>query len=237
MTDMIQQNIRGYESPEIVMHYSRLSDLVPPERTILGILREKLYDMKMLDLGVGGGRTTRFFAPLVKSYVGVDWSGRMVEACRKKYPHYSFRIDDARTLQFDEGEFDFVLFSYNGLDYIGHEDRLKALDEIHRVLRSGGYFVFSSHNLDYAPRLLRRRYFWSRRAWVERHDDYAILNDGSHGSKLLTYYARPTEVRRQLLDQGFDDVRAFALDGSELCHPRDARKDGWLYYLAERSKA
>jgi SAM-dependent methyltransferase len=40
-----------------------------------------------------------------------------------------------------------VLFSYNGIDSFGHEDRMSALREIHRILRHDGIFCFSSHNL------------------------------------------------------------------------------------------
>ena len=51
--------------------------------------------------------------------------------------------------EFEDNSFDFVLFSFNGIDSFGPQDRLKALKEIRRVLKNNGYFCFSSHNLNW----------------------------------------------------------------------------------------
>ena len=48
--------------------------------------------------------------------------------------------------EFKDEEFDYIIFSFNGLDSINHEDRLKGLREIYRVLKQDCLFVFSSHN-------------------------------------------------------------------------------------------
>ena len=49
---------------------------------------------------------------------------------------------------FDSASFDFVLFSYNGIDTMSHVNRLRVFDEVFRLLVSGGLFAFSSHNLE-----------------------------------------------------------------------------------------
>lgn len=103
--------------------------------------------MKMLDIGVGAGRTTHYFAHLTKEYVGIDYSENMIKVCREKFQNYpkkiSFEVCDARSLKFFEDSYlDFVLFSYNGLDYMNHEDRLRVLREIRRATKEGGTFVF-----------------------------------------------------------------------------------------------
>ncbi|ELP52058.1 methyltransferase type 11 domain protein [Microcystis aeruginosa TAIHU98] len=55
---------------------------------------------------------------------------------------------DARNLeQFADNYFDFILFSFNDIDYISHADRFLVLEEISRIGKAGGYFCFSSHNL------------------------------------------------------------------------------------------
>ena len=51
--------------------------------------------------------------------------------------------------KFSDNMFDFVLFSYNGIDSFGPEDRETALKEIKRVLRSDGYFSFSTYNINW----------------------------------------------------------------------------------------
>ncbi len=48
-----------------------------------------------------------------------------------------------------DNSFDFVLFSFNGMDSFSHKDRIAALGEIRRVLRNDGIFYFLSHNLDW----------------------------------------------------------------------------------------
>ena len=114
-----------------------------PELSILEELRTELPNFRMLDIGVGAGRTTKHFAGLVKEYVGVDYSITMIKACREKFPQYRLEVADARNLSlFDDAYFDFVLFSFNGIDAVEHQDRLAILREIRRVLRKGGYFCF-----------------------------------------------------------------------------------------------
>ena len=79
ITDTNQQT---YTDRSIVRYYARLTALQPAERTILTLLQKRLSKMKMLDLGVGAGRTTNYFAPLVAEYIGVDYSAEMIAACR-----------------------------------------------------------------------------------------------------------------------------------------------------------
>jgi ubiquinone/menaquinone biosynthesis C-methylase UbiE len=60
----------------------------------------------------------------------------LVQRVKKKYPNGDFRVGDARDLsQFEDESFDFVLFSYNGIDVISHPDRLRTSREIYRVLK------------------------------------------------------------------------------------------------------
>ena len=146
-----------YAREDVAREYASADNLIGPEHAILEQLRPRLADSRMLDVGVGGGRTTPHFAPLVREYVGIDFSPAMIEACRQRFPHgpggsISFQIADAQALTgFPDESFDFVLFSLNGLDVVGeHEDRLRALREIHRVCRTGGVFCFCSSNFAWA---------------------------------------------------------------------------------------
>ncbi len=148
-----------YNSIEISADYGRRDYIEAPEQAILEKLSGWLPAARMLDMGVGGGRTTKYFAPLAKQYVGADYASSMIDICRVKYPkEYAFVECDVRDMAcFQPESFDFVLFSYNGLDSFSHQDRLCALREIGRVLSPGGYFAFSSHNLNWSrlPDLFR----------------------------------------------------------------------------------
>ena len=39
----------------------------------------------MLDIGVGGGRTTYYFKDLVKKYKGIDIAPKFIESCKNKF--------------------------------------------------------------------------------------------------------------------------------------------------------
>jgi ubiquinone/menaquinone biosynthesis C-methylase UbiE len=253
-------NQQTYEDPEIVNYYFGHTELQPPEQSIVNLLRERLPHMKMLDIGVGAGRTTLHFGRLVREYVGIDYSENMVQACKERFSddvsNISFHVGDVRSLDmFGDSEFDFILFSFNGLDSITHDDRLRALKEIYRVGKSGSIFCFSTHNLYYARHLfgIWRQLTWKPRTMLKRmnnwyavtfvHNDprhvlnmrklpYAVFDDGAHGYRLQHYYITPSAQVEQL-SGNFENVRIFKSDGSEVgCETRlESVQDWWLYFL------
>jgi len=252
-------NADTWLDPGMVESYAHHTGLQPPEARIFEELRPCLAGGAMLDVGVGAGRTTRHFAPAVAEYLGVDLSPSMVEHCRRQFgsQHCRFQVADVRELSaLGRHRFDFVLFSYNGLDYLAHEDRLHALDQIHAVCRPGAWFCFSTHNLHALGHLMRLRAQCSRnpvalwrnlRNWLRwrwRHAqhvkqlaaqprDWAIVNDGAHECRLETYYVRPAAQLAQL-EPLFGGARVFSLQGQELAGAELAgTEDDWLYYLCQ----
>lgn len=116
------------------------------ERTVTALLRDG-RPRRLLDVGIGAGRTAALLAPHVDEYVGVDYTAEMVDAARRAHPTLDLRVADARDLDLaDDASFDAVVFSFNGLDALSHADRQIALDEFRRVLRPGGWLVFSTLN-------------------------------------------------------------------------------------------
>jgi ubiquinone/menaquinone biosynthesis C-methylase UbiE len=143
---MTDHDLSTYENPNTVMAYAVSEQLAAPEPHVFG--KYVRSGASILDLGVGGGRTTRHLAFDAGRYVGVDYAAPMVEICRRKYPALEFHCLDARDLTlFPDRSFDVVLFSFNGLDTLPKEsDRLVCLKEMRRVARETGYVIFSSHN-------------------------------------------------------------------------------------------
>jgi ubiquinone/menaquinone biosynthesis C-methylase UbiE len=88
----------------------------------------------MLDIGVGGGRTTHFFSQITKEYIWVDYCENMVKVCREKFNRYSnvsFAVADARDLSvYKDDTSDFILFSFGVFDVVEHKDRTRVLGEI-----------------------------------------------------------------------------------------------------------
>jgi len=253
---MVKLNRKIYESTEVVNEYADQEQLQKPELAILSTLKDELKHMKMLDIGVGGGRTTINFKGLVSEYIGIDYSKGMIDACLKRFPkekNVSFKLANVVALDnFKENYFDFVLFSFNGIDCISHDDRIKGLKEIKRVLRDEGVFVFSTHNLYnikklYSIKVYKNPLFFIRRMrffcrlflsnkfpWKLKNMDWAIVNDGVYGFRARHYYIKPCFQVKQLEELGFKNIKLYSLEGKELdISQLDMTADPWIYYLCK----
>jgi SAM-dependent methyltransferase len=141
-----EKNRQLYEGEESVTYWSEQTGLMPVEGLVFG--RHLRKDMDILDLGVGGGRTTPYLSELANKYVGLDYAEGMVEACRRRFPELTFHHADAADLSpFGDTSFDAVVFSFGGIDYLTPPaKRERCLAECRRVLRPGGVLIISRHN-------------------------------------------------------------------------------------------
>jgi ubiquinone/menaquinone biosynthesis C-methylase UbiE len=234
--------------------------LKPAERRAMALLADRLSSIEMLDLGVGTGRTGYTFAPLVSRYVGVDYSPRMLERARRLLGDGGVELvlGDARDLSGVEGSFDFVLFSFNGIDAVGHEDRLKILAEVRRILRPSGHFLFSSHStgaLPLDPRPERspslrgsRLYALYSQATTIRYGrrirkinrkldlrlaaerGWIIVSGRGQNFQVDDYYVDPEYQVQQLRNAGFEVDAIFDVAGRDVTLPHGGR-DPWLDYF------
>jgi SAM-dependent methyltransferase len=243
--DANEHNRQAFSTPETVGDYARQTGLSAAERHL--VERFVPAGSAVLDLGVGTGRTTPELSRSAARYVGVDVSEAMVARARELHPDADLRVGDAADLgEFGDGEFDAVVFSWNGLDYLHPASRRHAcLDEVSRVLRAGGHFVFSVHD----PRCLLRpparpltprsaaiaAYQTARRvaaraltsaAW--RGDGYVV--DAVRGG-LVTHMAVPAKVVADTEPHGFRHAVTVGAD-----HPAKSGRwsTGWWYYAFER---
>jgi len=156
-------NLPVYNKSEVAAYYASLDYLSPCEQALFEEFLKP--GDAVLDLGVGGGRTTPYLSRLASRYVGVDYAPNMVAACREKFPQLEFLVADATNLALlADGNFDFVVMAFNGIDaLVPSEARQRSLAEIHRVLKGGGFFVFSSHN----PRAVFLRPAWNPKKIAE----------------------------------------------------------------------
>ena len=147
-------------------------------------------DGDVLDIGVGGGRTTDLLADDARSYVGIDISPEMLDMARSRFPDRDLREGNAVDLRgLPDASYDLVMFSFNGLDALDHGDRGAALAAMARVTRPEGRVLFSSLNLDgvsfderpwrVAGGLLSRR--------VRYHVAYAARHPGSMVRSMRNY--------------------------------------------------
>jgi len=162
MDNFYARNKKGWENRTLARLYARQDALHAPEKAILDSLQDSFKGRRLLDVGVGGGRTVPHLLKISADYIGIDYSSAMIEACRVRFPNVTFEVADMRRpLAFPNGRFDLVFFSFNGLDNLVQGDRLNALREFRRVLSPGGVFVFSSHNMGYV-RHIRKPWSFDR---------------------------------------------------------------------------
>lgn len=248
-------NRRTYEDASVVESYRSASQLTAAEVKVLASLPHDLGSSRLLDIGVGAGRTTGELASTVAHYVGIDYSHGLVAAARRRHPGVDLSWGDARDLaRFPPASFDVVHFSFNGIDYVDHADRLRVHHEVHRVLAPGGAWTFSTHNRAYVRRgmlpwqgrirpgrvmlrksveaLAARGNRRRLRAQEVETVDYALVNDDAHHYSLLTYYISADSQLRQLADAGFVDGAVFDQRGDPTDGP--STESIWLHYSCRR---
>jgi len=204
------------------------------ERLIINEIADEMRSQPILDIGVGAGRSTWMLRLLSADYIAIDWSPEMVEVCRFEHPGLDVREADARDLSgFDANRFKLVFFSFNGIDVLGHEDRLRVLNEIHRILKPDGLLLYSTSNKNgglyrnrpwdilerigwyYVARFLLRfpssltrcwrtyRNWWQNRRYAEDHGAWAICTSRAYEFGLVLHWTRLSTEREALNSAGF----------------------------------
>ncbi|MFA6254662.1 MAG: methyltransferase domain-containing protein [Patescibacteria group bacterium] len=183
----------------------------------------------VLDIGCGTGRTT---IPLhLKGYqvLGVDITPMMIESAKKiitaKKLDIHYQIGDATKLEFENNFFDNAIFANNGWTQIpGSTKRQKALDEIYRVLKPGGYFIFTAHQRYYSPYHI---FFWLKQ-WLKLYllkplgfkvkelefgDRFFQRNVNGKKTNQWQYIHIPnvSEVKKQIQNSGFKLVETVVM--------------------------
>jgi len=244
-----------YNTDIVVKEYRDHDYLIKPEQIILKYISKTKSNKRMLDIGVGAGRTTKYFAPLFEEYYGIDYAESMIRECRTKYSNfkYYFHEADARSLKrFNDNFFDFVLFSFNGIDCVSVNDRQKVLKEIFRVLKKDGLFAFSIHNINHIPTLFsfqlpknpfkwkkefkRRKEVHNLNPSAEKYymNDFIEIIDGDIDFKATYIYSKPEAQVAQLKNIGFKVDNILSMKGLKI-RPDNSDwqyiKDAWLYFL------
>ena len=216
-----------------VAHYSRRNDLSDAEQAALNSVAHAAHGKRILDIGVGGGRTVPALTALSPDYLGIDNSAAMVKACQQRFAGHQFAELDARAMSaLPDASVHLAVFSCNGIGMVSHADRLLILREVFRVLEPGGVLLFSTHNQnspdhsagfrwpEFEPsanpaRLLVRLTRFARQAstrWVRRRrlralevrtPQYSVINDVCHDYGVMLYYISLAEQRRQLESLGY----------------------------------
>jgi SAM-dependent methyltransferase len=202
-----------YNQNDVVDHYSQATSDVG-----LWLSEEKIFQRifrtedRILELGCGAGRIaiglyelgyTRIFA--------TDYARKMVARARAAAQILDYQIDfgvqDATSLDFADETFDGAIFGFNGLMQIpGREARKTAMREIHRILRPGSWFVFTSHDRNASE----HPQFWKAetKRWRAGTQDPDLLDfgdriGGTPWGDLYIHVPEPNLIRADLKEAGF----------------------------------
>jgi SAM-dependent methyltransferase len=235
--------------------------LTPPELAALASVAHSCRGKRILDLGVGAGRTVPALRALSEHYVGVDYVPEMVARCRDRFPNVRFEVADARSLTaFADRSFDLIVFACNGISMVAHEGRLAILKEVRRLLTPTGHFIFSTYNrnnkgherfftlpdfsMSFHPLHLGVRavrfgahtaYGFYNRVRFARHeirtDEYSIINDRCHHYRTMLYYIHPLHQLEQLRSVGFGKMPTLFDQHGERA-PETSTDDSLTYVVA-----
>ena len=252
-------NQQAYSAKDVVEKYAHSGQLYKAEVDIFDRYKTKIGSGRVLDIGIGGGRTTAYLAPISQEYVGVDFSQPFVDHCKAKFAskkNVTIQYGDARDLnQLKSGDFDFILFSFNGIDYVDMDGRKKVLAEFSRLLKPGGVLCFSFHNTGnidklYSFQLPRNplKYLWEWRRTQKlkeingdketfRNKDWFIIKDGGENFTADTFYIQPLYQQKCLEEIGFKSFEFYhAETGEVLSGPKlDSSEAPWIYLTAVKS--
>lgn len=259
-TDIETLNRHYYSSEATAKWWAMKKFVLPEEQSLLSDYGDEIKGKNILDVGIGGGRTTRFLLSIGVNYTGIDYSSEMVAEAQSLFPGVRFEQFDARDLSaFGDAQFDFVLFSFNGLDSLPHEGRMLVLGEFHRVLKAGGLLAFTSHNRQRAVvkpwtfdqlqlskhpfRMLKNiyQYYQSIYNWVnakkclKENTEYALRLDSGTLFMAPLYYIYKSDQVLQLEQNGFQVETIYDGAGKQTSADVVDSISSWVMYVCRNS--
>lgn len=125
-------------------------------------LEKLLPDLKgkLLDIGCADGTTIDYISqkfPFL-NITGIDYYKKAIDFAKKTKPHIKFIHADVHSLPFKKNDFD-IITSVEVLEHL--ENPQKALEEIYRVLRPGGFMILGQDTNS----LLFRSVWWLWSKW------------------------------------------------------------------------
>lgn len=179
---------------------------------------------KTIEAGTGGGRILIEMQKLgFTSLSGFDCVPEMIEVAQQRGGNNSlfFEVQDATNLHYEDSSFDQAIYLQQIICFIQDDlGRLNAFKEAHRILKKGGYILFSFlcydcrvKNIGYIPYLwylsLLRKAIGSNRtmqsiSWLKHNDKpnwTALVDKGPY-----TYWYKIEEICEICEEVGFEVV-------------------------------
>ncbi|GMX59001.1 MAG: hypothetical protein MCSN_6560 [Candidatus Microsyncoccus archaeolyticus] len=129
----------------IALKYSQVRE---KEWKEMDFLFDKILEKeRVLDLGCGNGRFYPAFEKRKANYYGIDFSSKLIELAKEKYPLGNFSVGDAFDIKFEDEFFDKV-YSIAVLHHMPSKElRINFLKELVRVLKKQGLLILTVWDL------------------------------------------------------------------------------------------
>jgi SAM-dependent methyltransferase len=146
----------------------------------------------ILDFGCGCGRVVRRWAGLPGEIRGSDFDGVAIDWCRENLAFASFTQNGLEPpLPFASKDVDLV-YAFSVLTHLPVAVQHAWMQELTRILRTGGYLLVSTHGEAYLERLGA-----GEREAFER-GEVVVRYEGVAGTNLCTAFHPPAYVRDEL---------------------------------------
>lgn len=178
----------------------------------------------ILDLGCGTGRTTfSLYQMGYQNIKGIDITPGMIREAQQLNSVYNtnipFEVGDARKIDDPSKCFDSIIFSFNGLMSIPqYDNRFQVLQEVHRLLRPGSTFIFTTHDRNKDERFFA---FWEeqKRIWDQQQQNPQLYEFGdiiasskNEPNPIFIHIPDRKEVEEMIDKAGFQLVETFYRD-------------------------
>ncbi|MFC6311908.1 class I SAM-dependent methyltransferase [Paraburkholderia dipogonis] len=233
----------------------------PGEQAAFDWLAPRCAGQPLLDIGIGAGRTIPLMTSISDDYIGVDYTQKLLDLAKARHPERDLRHMDARDMsELRSDHYGLAEFSWNGIDCVDYDDRVRILEEMYRVVRPGGYVLFSSHNrggpgyreniwqllpqFSFNPLRLGWRTLRSARGFqlgtlnylrnVKLNHDYggySVKTAAAHNFGIVIVYTTLREQRRQLAQVGLQIDAVFGSSCGERIPDDVEESDAWWFHF------
>ena len=222
--------LSGSEKPSYIEQRRIRYELEPYIMEFAGFKTAR--DLDVLEIGVGLGADHQCFAEAGARLQGIDLTQRAIDYTKKRLELFDLRSDlqigDAEDLVFGDEAFD-VVYSWGVLHHSPNTQ--KAIQEVHRVLRSGGVAkIMIYHKWSFVGFMLWARYaLLGLRPFTSLRDIYARHLE-SPGTKAYSV----EEARRLFHHFRSVDIRTVLTHGDILSSQAGQRHNGLLLEVARK---
>ena len=146
----------------------------------------------ILEIGCGPGNITKYLLSKRPDFniFGIDISPNMIELAKINNPKANFAVMDSRNISEIETKYDAIVCGFC-LPYLSETDSQKLIFEANYLLNNSGFLYLS---------------------FVEGDPNKSGFQTGSTGNRSYFYYHNLDQLKAQLLQNSFEDLKIFKVE-------------------------